>query len=96
MATRDALALPPFGARTNGLAACSWVPLLDVLPHIGRRLLSALGEHGIPACAAPIEPLRRRRGRMLHRVWVDVVERGRAEDVTRHVMRELDSRGVVW
>lgn len=83
----DSLSMPPFGARTNGLTALSWVPLVDVTPALAGPLLTALYEHGIPACTrAPNARLGGRRRSRVQRVWVDVVDRARAEDITRHVV----------
>lgn len=89
----DALARRPFGACTNGLAACSWVPLLDAFPPFSRELLSALRERGIAACAGAAGPRWRRQDRNVDRVWVDVVDRARAEDVLRHVVNQLNGQG---
>jgi hypothetical protein len=80
----DALAAPPFGAHTNGLDACSWVPLLDLSYSDAYLLLTALCEVGIPACAAPPRPLLT--GRATVRVWVDAVRHTSAEDVTRRTL----------
>lgn len=80
----DALAMPPFGARTNGLPACSWVPLLDVPAHLSASLLSALREAEVPACVATATPLQYDRGGA--RVWVDAVRHAAAEDVTRRLL----------
>lgn len=91
----DALARPPFGACTNGLPACSWVPLLDAFPPFSRELLSALRERRIAACAGAPGARWRRQERKVDRVWVDVVDRARAEDVLRHVVNQLDGKGGV-
>jgi hypothetical protein len=80
----DALALPPFGARSNGLPATSWVPLLDVAPRVADRLLCAFAVVLVPACAAAPTP--RWRPRALTRVWVDVASHSAAEDAVRRLL----------
>lgn len=83
----SALALPPFGAVTNGLPAQSWVPLAQLPAATAHRLLTALAGRGIAACARPRPALPRRTataGRSS--VWVDVVGYAVAEDVLRSVL----------
>lgn len=80
----DSLAMPPFGVRTNGLPACSWVPLLELPRARSVELLNALRDADIPACVSRPSWLRRDRGTA--RVWVDAVRRTAAEDVTRRLL----------
>lgn len=74
----------------NGLPACSWVPLVDCSPSAAESLLRLLGGHGIAACARAPGPRWSRQPRPVQRVWVDVVDRARAEDVLRKVMPTLE------
>ncbi|GIL25456.1 hypothetical protein NUM_07110 [Actinocatenispora comari] len=88
LAPQAQLSRPPFGAVGNGLQAQSWVPLLDLAPGTpGRwiaRLLLALREAGVPACAAPATGTAVQRRRPW-RIWVDVPSRTRGEDVLRRL-----------
>jgi hypothetical protein len=85
----------PVHARTNGLEGDAYAPLLDSAPDRTGGLLLALRRAGIPAYAAPTPP--RRPGARLgsDRIWVQVWERARAEDVVRELMatRRHDRRG---
>ena len=83
---RNLLCAVPVQARTNGLEADAYAPLLDTAPERTGGLLLALRRAGVPAYAAPT-PRRRPRARVgTDRIWVQVWERARAEDVVR---REL-------
>jgi hypothetical protein len=81
------LAVPPPAARGNGLAAVSWVPLLDLDEGKAQAVLEALRVAGVAACVARRPGrLRQRARRETVRVWVDVPGRTRAEDVLRGLL----------
>lgn len=85
--SREALARPPFGARTNGLTAMCWAPLLVVGERPADLLLAAFRAAAVPACAAKSRPVTR--PSPLARVWVDATRYATAEDVARHVLGGL-------
>ncbi len=80
----DPLSTPPYQARGNGLAARSWVPVLDAPEQVCTRLLAALAAAGLPGCAAPLRPAGRRGA--AQRLWVDAVSHAHAEDLLRRVL----------
>lgn len=93
---RCLLCAVPIHARTNGLEGDAYAPLLDTAPDRTGSLLLTLRRAGIPAYAAPTP--RRRPGARVgsDRIWVQVWERARAEDVVRGELmatRRPDRRG---
>lgn len=90
--------------RGNGLSADTYAPLVDLAPHLADAMLTALGEAGVAAYAAPpsglpeisgpvVEPAS---GDVLDRLYVDVEMKPAAEGILRvHLarLREASARG---
>jgi hypothetical protein len=80
----EALGRPPFGARSNGLRAVSWVPAFEVRDErIAHEYLFALRDAGIAGCVRHNRPLRSEKR---IQIWVDAVAWSAAEDVGRSVL----------
>jgi hypothetical protein len=85
--------LPP-GGIGNALDAETWTELIDADASELILLLDRLRAAGIPAYAARLDRLGRRRPSSLFRLWVDTWARARAEDVIRPVLlRHRRARG---
>ena len=84
----------PAGGQSNGLDDDAWAPVLEVSQQIVPKLLSALGDAGVPAYAAPARPVTARLRDATQRpescqVWVGTCAYGEAEAVLMAVMPDL-------
>jgi hypothetical protein len=84
----------PAGGYGNGLDADAWAPVLEVSEQVVPTILSALGEAGVPAYAAPARlGVSRLKDRTQwpepYRLWVGASAYGRAEITLVRVMPYL-------
>jgi hypothetical protein len=90
----------PVGGQGNGLDDDAWAPVLEVSQRIVVIVLSALGDAGVPAYAAPARPFAARLRDTTHRpeswqLWVGTSAYGEAEAVLMAVMPDL-AREAAW
>jgi hypothetical protein len=81
------------GGRDNGVWADMWVPIADLESGDASAVLVVLANADVGGyIAVPGGVRARARGPVRHRLWVDAMQYGRAEDVLIRFMRSRSAR----